>query len=533
MTTGETNAMSGADAKTSTKTPVEWGLLLLAHLWLAEYLEAGAWDLRLNRDLFGVLTGRITLGKWVALARRFREVFLSGKRETVVEGLAAAEFGEPGDGAHSVARLVEFRNSVAHGGLQATEDDERVHAELLAGLLSQVRGLDTQPILFRTEDGRLLRADARLPGVGVGASPVPNVPTEVPPEPSLQPFIVGRDPRRVLHLYPILKVVAEGETHRLVVAETETRKQPVPALFEREVLRDWYARYVREKQGNVEFGEALAGRVRRAVPESLVAEVVDALRADGVSLVVVEAHPACGKTGVLATLPDLARRGSFAASGLWLIEPGDIGASGLTFVNFLLRRTEVCLGRQEGTLGMAAQGWRASLKGSMDALRGAGRRILIGIEDLHFGFEAVPGDPVSVAEVFRALAGGPFAVVATIHPGRVPGRLPFDRRVRIPAPVECEIDLDRLAVSIRQLCPKGRPMRRRVLEELARRASPATLFDLCDTLDAQGPPVFEPEVERSLWDLRPLLRVEGTAGGKTWAPFSPALARVVLSGASK
>ena len=46
MTTGETNAMSGADAKTSTKTPVEWGLLLLAHLWLAEYLEAGAWDLR-------------------------------------------------------------------------------------------------------------------------------------------------------------------------------------------------------------------------------------------------------------------------------------------------------------------------------------------------------------------------------------------------------------------------------------------------------------------------------------------------------
>ena len=524
---------NGADVKTATKAPVEWGLLLLANLWLAEYLEAGAWDPRLNRELLGALSGRMTLGRWVALARRLREVFLSGERETVVEGLATADFGEPGDGAHPVARLIEFRNSVAHGGLQATEDEERVHAELLEGLLTQVRGLGTQPILFRTPDGQLLQADAGLPGVGGGASPLPTVQTEVPPEPSLQPFIVGRDPRRVLHLYPLLQVVAEGEFHRLAVADAGSRKQPVPALFEREVLRDWYARYVRETQGHVDFGEALAGRFSRAVPESLAAEVVDALRADGVSLVVVEAHPGCGKAGVLATLPDLARRGSFAASGLWLIEPGDVGASGLTFVNFLLRRTETCLGRQEGTLGMAAQGWRASLQGAVDALRGAGRRILVGIEDLHLGFEAVPAEPVSVAEVFRALAGGPFAVVATIHPGRAPGRVPFDRRVRIPVPLEAEIHIDRLAGSVRRLCPKGRPMRRRVLEELARRASPATLFDLCDQLDAQGPPVFEPEVERSLWDLRPLLRVEGTAGGKTWAPFSPALARVVLSGASK
>ena len=101
---------------------------------------------------------------------------------------------------------------------------------------------------------------------------------------------------------------------------------------------------------------------------------------------------------------------------------------------------------------------------------------------------------------------------------------------------EEDVDLERLALAIEQLCTNERPMRRRVLEELVRRDEPTTLFDLCDALDAQGgkgETVFEPAVERTLRDLRPLLRVEGSGDARTWRPFSPALARAVGPGPSR
>ena len=59
----------------------------------------------------------------------------------------------------------------------------------------------------------------------------------------------------------------------------------------------------------------------------------------------------------------------------------------------------------------------------------------------------------------------------------------------------------------------------------------AHLFQLCDLLDKAGHAVFEPAVERALWDMRPVLSVTRESReieGKTervrlWRPFSPAI----------
>ena len=59
----------------------------------------------------------------------------------------------------------------------------------------------------------------------------------------------------------------------------------------------------------------------------------------------------------------------------------------------------------------------------------------------------------------------------------------------------------------------------------------AHLFQLCDLLDAAGLAVFEPAVERALWDMRPVLSVaresrdiEGKSERvRLWRPFSPAI----------
>ena len=56
------------------------------------------------------------------------------------------------------------------------------------------------------------------------------------------------------------------------------------------------------------------------------------------------------------------------------------------------------------------------------------------------------------------------------------------------------------------------PLHRRVLDCLLRQSG-SDLFGLCDALDAGGAtdasaaPVFEPAVERALWDLAPLIEV--------------------------
>ena len=84
----------------------------------------------------------------------------------------------------------------------------------------------------------------------------------------------------------------------------------------------------------------------------------------------------------------------------------------------------------------------------------------------------------------------------------------------------------------------GRALHGRVLDCLVS-GEPAHLFTLCDALERQGrDTVFEPAVERALWDLRPLLQwtrteIEDETGQtervRVWAPFAAAVAQAVTA----
>jgi hypothetical protein len=92
------------------------------------------------------------------------------------------------------------------------------------------------------------------------------------------------------------------------------------------------------------------------------------------------------------------------------------------------------------------------------------------------------------------------------------------------------VDTDELKQAVSRLCA-GQPLRVRVLQALSKSERPHHLFSLCDTLEANGAAVFEPAVERALWDLRPVLtgtrqeeEVEGTMERvRIWSVFSPAI----------
>jgi len=502
---------------------IEWQLSLLSRLWVAEYLHAGAFDKRMNRELFDKLTGPkpLSSGQWVALARRIRQKFSEHRLATVVEDLQVQDFGEFDDRTHPVARLLDFRNTFSHGGLNATEDEIRTHQALLDEIIAQVPSLRERPILFRTENGLTLVADT--------GQPVPTTVNSIA-EPPLQPFIVSRDGRTVLHLYPLLHVASDSNGYKLMPADPKKRTHPITTLFERETVRAWVEQYQLEKKGHLDFDARVRERVSHPIPKAILDEAGKALLTDGVSLVVVEAHPGCGKAGVLTHLCDSSLSCRYAAVCFWLVEPDDLGQSGIVFVNFLLRQTEKCLGLRNEALGLATTDWQEMLNKAKQILAQEGKRLLIGIEDLHTGYEPLGNETVSVTDVYRTLVGGPITVVATVHTGRSPGRLVFDRIVRLSVPPEGDIDIKRLELTVLELCPPGQPMRIRVLRELTRSTASITLLALCDALEVSGGTVFEPAVERALWDLRPLLLVTGTGDAKSWSLFTPALMRVPLIG---
>ena len=70
-----------------------------------------------------------------------------------------------------------------------------------------------------------------------------------------------------------------------------------------------------------------------------------------------------------------------------------------------------------------------------------------------------------------------------------------------------------------------------MLAQLVSQEQPLTLFAICDRLEEDGSQVFEPAVERALWDLRPLLRIQRDGSETSWSPFSAAVAEAAGRGA--
>ena len=506
-----------------TALAIEATLLWLGRLWVAEYLhaiarDAGLADETLNRDLLDLARSSrpATTGRWVGMARRVR-ARLEGV-ETVVAGLHAVAFDD------RVGQLLEFRNHFSHGSFASTVADIRLHRALLHDVLAALPALRTQAPLVRAPDGA---------GVVQATGAWSSAPAPMgEPLPEAHPVVVGAEGAR-LDLYPLLHASQATGTWTL---ETPNHAHPLTTLTERTALATWVARYQHEQQGHLGYRGAYAPA---DLPDGLAAELRSCL--DG--LVLVELPPGARGGAAVAALEPSDPRGlglaAFAAVRQVRVVPGDLSQSGVTVGRLVLRMVEEALGEPDGSRAADAATLLddgGPLETALADLAAGGKRVLLGLEDLHHGTVGYRGEAVTVQAVYEALANTAVTVVATTHAGLLPRTL-FDHRLQPPPPDG--LDAGALQAWLASAVD-GRPLHRRVLEAVAAAPDGLHLFAACDALEsAGGDIVFEPAVERALWDLQPVLswsRDEVQLGEeapaervRVWTPFSPALVPAVAA----
>ena len=510
-----------------TASVIEAVFTWLGRVWVAEYLaciEASPEraDEQANQMLLSLAQARRspTTGQWVGLARQLRAA-MDGY-ETVVPKLAHIVFGD------AVGQLLTFRNHFSHGSFASTLEDIRAHRQLLHDLLAQCPALAEMAPLHRSAvDGCTRRASATWPTV------------DVPPDldlPEAHPIMVAPN-GRTLDLYPLLHVEHTGSGFTLTGPNAT---HPVASLTQREALSSWMARYERERQGHLPWTPAVSFE---QVPSALAAMLTDDLR----GLVLVEGWPGCGARGVIDALcednPLQLPLEPFAACQRVQVTPADPRQSGVTLARVVLRLVERALGEPEGHRDAPPEGLLdddGPLKTALADLEHAGKQVLLGLDNLHEGQVAYRGEPYTVLDTYEALLDSPVTVVATTVPGAIDRPL-FDHRHL--APIVDTPALHEVTHWAHRLLD-GRALHTRVLTTLSQQG-PLPLFDLCDALEASGGDrVFEPAVERALWDMKPLLTSARVAhqpepDGPTeqvrrWAVFSPVVGQALgtLGGAA-
>jgi len=487
----------------------------IGRIWVAEYLAAGAPDPVANAELHGALvrgTRDPQTGHWIGLSRRLRDVFVARGLTPVAGDLLALDFGARGDDAHPVARLSAYRNSFAHGSFQSVVGDIHAHRALLEEVIGRLPFLVEQPILL-DDGGTVLALRGRAEAASRPAAQL------VPHHPTL----VSEDGRTV-DFYPLALGVDASGAHGLTWTSLDRKARDTGVVSPRNIAEHvafsvWSDRYERELSGHIESARApLAAPLEDADFASSVAQAVARLEATRGALLLVESPPGAPRAAALecalAALPvepgaGPDERPDSTEALRWRVVPGDLTGSGVVFVKALARSAERLLGLADGTFGLAdTAAWRKTLGDIARALSGAGRRLPLVIEDLHRGdAPARPGEP-SVQEVYWALAAGPWRVVAGVDRAWSLRPLPWDARVTLDWRLGCDT-----AALARFLGERAAtPLHARVLAALGADEAPTTapgpldLFTLCDRLEAgSNETLFEPAVERALWDLAPIL----------------------------
>lgn len=483
----------------------------LGRLWVAEYVHAGSLDATINRDLLDLSSRPVLTGHWVSLARRIRRLFCEQSIPTVVAGLKKVNFGEQDDPSHPVTRLIAYRNSFSHGSLASIIEDISTHRRLIEQLLADLPALWNQPIYCLTEED----GQAHL---AVQGWPLATTLTEHL-EPCLQPFILSTDGLTRLRLYPLLYAAQTEVGLTLRHGQNKGRQQTLETLFERETLRLWYGRYQREQQGHLDFNEMLRTRPHANLSPATFATVREALSTPLSARVIVEAHPGCGKADLIAHLEGVSPPANRVVTAAYVIEPGDLSQSGITFARFILRRTEAALGLDEKDLQSCNTELPASIVHAEQQLAAADLMLLVGIEDLHHGVTCYQQETLSIADVFMLPSGRAIKLLGTVHPERMGRHLPCDRRIVLHVPEPPEFSLEELRAALVQVCPEDDARGRLTLWALLQAKRPLTLFELCDALEAECQAALEPAVEQTLWRLWPLLRMDGSGDERRWHPL--------------
>jgi hypothetical protein len=214
-----------------------------------------------------------------------------------------------------------------------------------------------------------------------------------------------------------------------------------------------------------------------------------------------------------------------------VVERDDLGQSGVVLAQLLLRQVERALGLPEGTYRDDADQVLELLGQAKADLAAAGRRLLVGIHGLHNGLAPYRGETLRVMDVYRSLEGGPICAVATIfpgHPALLGHPLAWDQRLALPVLEPERLDRAELREALDELASPPPRLHRPVLDLLAHQDGPRELFEVCDLLEEGGARVLTPEVERTLAELGPFLRVEEAEGEERYSIFSAVLREPAL-----
>ena len=491
----------------------------LGRVWVAEYLKQGAFDENFNRNLFETLGRNVSIGQWISMSRIIRSLFQESGHATLMSGLEVQDYGEQGDEEHPVAQLISYRNSFSHGSMKAVVDDIRAHRHLIEEILMNLPCLIDQPLqVVVDKNGTCLEANGLWEHVK--KSPSSAIP--------LQPYVQSKDKEDILEFYPLLYVAQTDEGFELQHTTAKNTQHPVSKLFEREALRVWYERYERERQGHLDFNEDLGKKTSIEITKQVSEQLREAIADRSINLILIRAYPGCGKTAAIAGLIDsklkLLPKDRFAEVALYEVKMNHLSQSGMTFANFLLRRIEKALELDEGHYKLKEDAVRETLDEAFDALSGASREILLGIEDLHLGQSSYRGEPASVLDLYRMLPGKPVTVISTVLYGAVAGPLFFDEAIEWPVAEADSVEQADLETVIKHLFDSSFTLRKDVLSVLSKQNEAVDCFAVCDALEGKGQQnVFEPAVERALWDLKPLLIEEREKENRIrkWQLYSP------------
>ena len=520
----ETNGLHTTAPETITL--VEATLSHLGRTWVAEYIQAGAFDPAVNRDLFDILSRNVSVGQWVGLCRRLRQLFVDQDRETVIAGLSLQDYGQMGDDQHLVAQLISYRNSFSHGSMSAVAEDIQHHCNLLEEMLANLPALIEQPMQFVSAENRVtILANGQWE----------RATSELEQTQPLQPVILSPDGSKRLEFYPLL-YISEGESgYHLEHTDPKDQAHPVSLLFEREVLKVWHQRYQYEREGHLDFNQQIQQKSTGWLPAEIKSDLQQSIGDPAQHLILVQAHPGCRKAEAVAGLlsPDsgLVEEERFANVSVFDVMPGHLSQSGITFAAFILRRIEAALDLEDGHFELPVDQLDQVLLQACAQLKAAGKEILIGIENLHLGDQAYRREPWTVMDVYRLISEEAVTVVATIHYGAVSTPLFFDRVIDWPVLDSQEVEVDDLQAVMQQLCSSSPEVKTQILETLSQSQEAMNCFTICDALESRqdGQQIFEANIEREIWDLQPLLKKEQQEATeeKSWALFSPQVAELL------
>jgi hypothetical protein len=122
------------------------------------------------------------------------------------------------------------------------------------------------------------------------------------------------------------------------------------------------------------------------------------------------------------------------------------------------------------------------------------------------------------------LPGKPVTVISTVLYGAVAGPLFFDEAIDWPVANADSVEQADLETVIKHLFDPSFTLRQEVLAFLSKQNEAVDCFAVCDALEGKGQQnVFEPAVERALWDLKPLLIEEREKENRIrkWQLYSP------------